>query len=224
MPRDGKSPRDWALYAFALALVFWGVCTLLAPIVPAAVDGKDLVGLLINGLAASGTLAAIAVSLWISVQAWGREERRERRSASLVAARIAAKIQSMDDTFDAVAGQLVFGDGDRRVLLDFFPAMFKSVDLNFETAELLALAPLDGSIGHRIAFIADGVKTLLHDVESMQRHWGHLIEAHKVMQYEGWQQRFDLLAKLSAVVRAAIDREVQVSVPLPAESEAAGLS
>lgn len=183
----------------------------------------------INAVNAFGTTAAVAVALWLGLQARGRQRSEEKARASLFAARVSARLASTAERLRLHTLLLGFNDetfskedGTRQALVDIARMVRKGVYFP-DDAALIALTPLPNNCAHRIARAADyvdRVRAQVPDLPTALMTFGDADTERKLL--KNWIADLEAAAALLAVAAGECVRASDLGAPMPSAEEIYG--
>lgn len=178
-----------------------------------------------EALSAIGTLAAVAVALWFSVQSMRATGRVEKDRAQLVAARMLSPISALERKASSLFGWFCFNDGEAadqqvKTLLDLkeLDVMAKAISVE----DLYPLLHLESHAAKRAARALGLIQTFSGEAIAMLAHRSWANVALREPYFKRWRAMLSEIKDHLAVAVSACEAAASTGAPRPTAEEIHG--
>ena len=178
-----------------------------------------------EALSAIGTLAAVAVALWFSVQSMRATGRVEKDRAQLVAARMLSPISALERKLSYLFGWFCFNDGER--VEQYVSTLFAIQELDamakaISVEDLYPLLHLESHAAKRAARALGLIQTFSADATAMLMHHSWANVAQRETHHKRWRAMLSEIKDHLAVAELACETAASTGAPRPTAEEMHG--
>jgi hypothetical protein len=180
-----------------------------------------------EALSAIGTLGAVGVALWFSVQSVRANGKAEEDRAQLAAAKMLSPLSALERKAAYLSVCFAFGESDlaepgANVLtaMEEIEALSKTIT----TEDLYPLLKLPRHAAKRSAKALGLIQTSVSDIRALLDHptWSDLKSSHKAMHYKRWWGMISEIQEHLAMAVAVCEGAAATGAPRPSPEEMYG--